>query len=210
MDRSDRPVANRGMTGLPACNPGPPMPYSSLPMAAMALPYKLACLCDLRDEQGRVLLLRRLREPNKGLCSPIGGKLDMETGESPAQCARREIMEEAGIDVSIDRLHLAGLISEQAYEGKGHWLLFYYRVLGSVEVTRTEIPEGRLEWHEPSAIDGLPLPETDRRIIWPLIRRHEQALINDRPGFFALHIDCSKPDAAGLPSMTWSIEQSHA
>lgn len=171
-----------------------------------ALPYKLACLCDLRDAQGRILLLRRLREPNKGLCSPIGGKLDMATGESPAQCAQREIMEEAGIHIPIDRLHLGGLISEQAYEGKGHWLLFYYRVLGPVEVERTEIPEGRLEWFHPHEIDALPLPETDRRIIWPLIRRMEQSYDQgrpgSRPGFFALHIDCSKPG-----EMTWSVEQ---
>lgn len=172
----------------------------------MNLPYKLACLCDLRDSRGRVLMLRRLREPNKGLCSPIGGKLDMLSGESPAQCARREIMEEAGIDVPIDRLHLGGLISERAYEGKGHWLLFYYRVLGPVEVTRTEINEGALEWFDPSAIDALPLPETDRRIIWPMIRKGERCYDpsrpDSRPGFFALHIDCSQTG-----EITWSVEQ---
>ncbi|HRJ49981.1 MAG TPA: NUDIX hydrolase, partial [Phycisphaerales bacterium] len=70
------------------------------------MPYRLACLCDLRDERGRILLLRRAKAPNQGLCSPIGGKLDVSTGESPAQCARREIMEEAGIDVPIERLRL--------------------------------------------------------------------------------------------------------
>ena len=156
-----------------------------------ALPYKIACLCDLRDEKGRVLLLRRKRPPNLGLCSPIGGKLDMHTGESPAHCARREIMEEAGIDIPHDRLHLGGLISETAFEGKGHWLLFYYRVLGPVQVEAREIPEGDLEWHEPDAIDGLELPDTDREIIWPMIRRHEALRPGGRPGFFAIHIECS-------------------
>lgn len=179
------------------------------------LPYRLACLCDLRDDQGRVLLLRRAKEPNKGLCSPIGGKLDMHTGESPAQCAQREIMEEAGIHVPIERLHLSGLISETAYEGKGHWLLFYYRVLGPVKVDWTEIREGTLEWFHPHDIEQgsppLPLPETDRRIIWPMIRRvearYDPAKPGSRPGFFALHIDCSTLDADGHPAMTWSVEQ---
>lgn len=169
------------------------------------LPYRLACLCDLRDPEGRILLIRRNKEPNKGLCSPIGGKLDMVWGESPAQCARREIQEEAGIDVPIDRLHLGGLISERAYEGKGHWLLFYYRVLGAVQVPPRSITEGTLEWFRPDQLDALPLPETDRRIIWPMIRRHDRGYPN-RPGFFALHIDCSV-DAAGKPTMTWAVEQ---
>jgi 8-oxo-dGTP diphosphatase len=161
-----------------------------------SLPYRIACLCDLRDEHGRILLLRRAKSPNMGLCSPIGGKLDVETGESPAQCAQREIMEEAGIEVSIDRLHLIGLVSEQAFEGKGHWLMFVYRVLGPVEVTRTQIREGTLEWFEPSEIDALPLPETDRQIIWPLMRRHDSSgQTGGRPGFFAVHIDCRTPEA---------------
>ena len=154
------------------------------------LPYKLACLCDLRDDQGRILLLRRLRAPNQGLCSPIGGKLDMAIGESPAQCAQREIHEEAGIELPIERLHLMGLISEQAFEGKGHWLLFLYRVLGPVDVPEHDMPEGRLEWHRPEDIESLPLPPTDREVIWPLIRKHEKLDTGERPGFFAVHIDC--------------------
>lgn len=166
------------------------------------LPYKLACLCDLRDADGRILLLHRLRSPNQGLASPIGGKLDMHLGESPAQCAQREIMEEAGIHVPIDRLHLGGLVSEVAFEGTGHWLMFYYRVLGPVEVEAREIPEGRLAWHEPKEIDGLLLPQTDRKIIWPLIRECEPAEgSTDLPGFFAVHIDCTGSD------LSWSVEQ---
>jgi 8-oxo-dGTP diphosphatase len=171
-------------------------------MSADALPYKLACLCDLRDARGRLLLLRRLKAPNQGLCSPIGGKLDMSSGESPALCAQREIHEEAGIEVPLDRLHLMGLISERAFEGRGHWLLFYYRVLGTVEVPEHDMREGRLEWHEPGSIDALPLPETDRRIIWPLVRRFEAGPEHARPGFFAVHIDCRGG------SLTWTLDQS--
>jgi 8-oxo-dGTP diphosphatase len=172
-----------------------------MPVPIAPLPYRLACLCDLRDSRGLILLLRRLKEPNLGLCSPIGGKLDMVTGESPAQCARREIQEEAGIDIPIERLHLMGLISEAAYEGRGHWLLFLYRVLGTVEVEPRDMREGRLDWFEPSEIEGLPLPETDRRIIWPLIRRHDTADPSKRPGFFTVHIDCRGPE------MRWEVEQ---
>ena len=167
----------------------------------LALPYRIACLCDLRDASGRVLLLHRVKAPNKDLFSPIGGKLDMSTGESPAQCAQREIREEAGIEVPLSRLHLGGLISETGYEGSGHWLLFYYRVLGPVEVATGTMCEGHLEWHRPEEIDSLHLPETDRKVLWPLIRRHEPRVEGERPGFFAVHIDC-----AGA-AISWRVEQ---
>lgn len=188
---------------------GPGEQYPLAMSSPQPLPYKLACLCDLRDKDGRVLLLRRVKAPNQGLCSPIGGKLDMHTGESPARCAQREIEEEAGIHVPIDRLHLLGLISERAYEGSGHWLLFYYRVLGPVEVTRTSLNEGTLEWFHEHEIDALPLPDSDRKIIWPTVRRCEKKYdgskplsATNRPGFFTLHIDCGEQN-----QMTWSVEQ---
>lgn len=155
-----------------------------------AVPYRLACLCDLRDQDGRMLLLRRAKPPNKGLCSPIGGKLDVHLGESPADCARREIREESGLDIPLDRLHLLGLIAEQAYEGQGHWLLFYFRVLGPVWVEPQDMDEGRLDWYHRHELDALPLPETDRTILWPLISQVEARTPSGRHGFFSLHIDC--------------------
>jgi len=172
------------------------------------LPYRLACLCDLRDRQGRLLLIERRKSPNRGLCSPIGGKLDTASGESPHQCARREIMEEAGIDVPLERLHLMGLVSERAFEGRGHWLMFYFRVLGPVEVEERDIPEGRLRWFDPADVPTLALPETDRAVIWPMVQAHttDAHAHSDTPppggpGLFCVHIDCA---GGGL---VWSLEQ---
>lgn len=180
-----------------------PDPANILPGLSNAdpLPYKIACLCDLRDRDGRVLLLHRIKAPNQGLCSPIGGKLEMTSGESPFQCAVREIKEEAGIDVPVERVHLGGMIAETAFEGRGHWLLFYFRVLGAVEVRAGVMNEGELRWHRPDEIDALPLPRTDREIIWPMIRRHDRSGPGGRPGFFSLHIDCRGED------LRWTIEQ---
>jgi 8-oxo-dGTP diphosphatase len=164
-------------------------------------PYKIAVLCDLRDSNGRVLLLHRKQDPNINLYSPIGGKLDTDTGESPAQCARREIHEEAQVDIPIDRLRLIGIISERGYpnseagSARTNWLLFYYRVIGPVDFEPFEMREGRLEWIEPDRVESLPLPETDRKIIWPLVEAHED-------GFFAVHIECDGPE------FSWTVEQS--
>ena len=57
-----------------------------------------------------------------------------------------------------------------------------------------QFDEGRLEWHEPDAINALPIPETDRGVIWPLFWQH-------RGGFFAAHIDCT------TDPMRWRLEQ---
>lgn len=126
----------------------------------------------------------------------------MATGESPARCAAREIQEEAGIDVPIERLHLLGLISECSYEGDGHWLLFYYRVIGPVCVRERRIDEGTLEWFERDRLPSLPVPETDHKIIWPLVREHESVRQGVPHGFFAVHIDCRDG------RLRWSVDQS--
>ncbi len=165
------------------------------------MPYRIACLCDLRDDRGRILLLRRLKAPNLGLCSPIGGKLDIVHGESPAQCAQREIAEEAGLSIPMERIHLIGLVSEREFEGKGHWLMFVYRVLGAVHVEPHDMREGRLDWFTPHELAKLPLPETDRAIIWPLLNAAAPQTVNGRPGFFAVHIDCRDG------TLKWTVEQ---
>ena len=165
------------------------------------LPYRLACLCDLRDAQGRMLLLHRKKEPNFNMVSPIGGKLDVDTGESPAQCAQREVMEEAGLNLPIERFHLMGMVSEQAFEAKTHWLMFVYRVLGPVWVEPHDMNEGRLDWFHEKDLANLPVPESDQKVIYPLMKRVEQKTPTGKPGFFAVHIDCRGE------KMTWSVEQ---
>ena len=162
-----------------------------------ALPYKIAVLCYLFDDRGRLLLLHRRKPPNRDLYSPIGGKLEQSLGESPTACAVREIEEEVGLTVAIDDLHLTGVVSEAAFEGQNHWLMFLYEVTRPVQIERMQFDEGTLEWFEPSAIDDLPLPESDRKVIWPLFWKH-------RGGFFAAHLDCT------TEPFTWTLEQAHA
>lgn len=148
-----------------------------------ALPYKIAVLCYLFDDAGRLLLLHRVKPPNQHLYSPIGGKLDTARGESPTACAAREIHEETGVAVDTKDLHLTGIVSESAYRNEAHWLMFLYEVTRPVKVERTTFEEGKLEWRRREEIDRLPIPETDRRVIWPMFWRY-------RGRFFCAHIAC--------------------
>ena len=73
---------------------------------AGALPHRIAVLCYLYDERGRLLLLHRRKNPNIGMYSPIGGKLETSTGEGPHDCAVREIQEETGVEIDHDDLRM--------------------------------------------------------------------------------------------------------
>ncbi len=149
----------------------------------MALPYKIATLLYVFDDADRVLLLERAREPNRGLWSPPGGKLETATGESPWACACREAREELGFALGPADLHLAGIVSEHGYAGTAHWLMFLFEVRRRFTQVPPSIPEGRFEFFNRDALDGLAIPTTDRSQIWPLIWRF-------RGRFFAAHCRC--------------------
>jgi 8-oxo-dGTP diphosphatase len=148
------------------------------------LPYKIAVLVFLRNAAGDHLLLHRSKAPNKGAWSPIGGKLEMETGESPFECAVRETQEETGFAVATGDLHLFGMIAERAYEGQSHWLLFLFDCRKPLPGLPPDISEGQFGFFSREAVDKLPIPDTDRTALWPTYDNH-------RERFVALRADCA-------------------
>ncbi len=154
---------------------------------APELPYKLAVLIYLYDHDDRLLMLHRLKPPNPSMCSPIGGKIEFHKGESPHECALREISEEAGLTLDYADIRLCGIVSERAYQGEHHWMIYLFESVKPIdarEVTRMHFDEGRLEWIARDRVALLPLPETDRRVMWPNVQKH-------RGGFFMVQIDCT-------------------
>lgn len=147
------------------------------------LPYKISVLVFLEDSNGRILLIERAKAPNAGLWSPPGGKLEMATGESPFECAAREVTEETGSQTAPADLHLFAMIAEKAYEGESHWLMFLFRRTTPIDTLPDPISEGRFAFYSRAEIDALALPETDRKALWPIYDKH-------RNGFVALRADC--------------------
>jgi len=162
----------------------------------MPLPYKVATLLYCFSPDDDVLLLQRAQEPNRGLWSPCGGKLQQDAGESPHACACREAREELGLQITPTDLHLTGIVSEHGYLGQAHWLMFLFEVKKRLVTLPPPHREGTFQFVPRPRIDSLPIPETDRTRIWPLFWQH-------RGGFFAAHCHC--PDA---DSFEWTLLES--
>lgn len=147
------------------------------------LPYKISALIFIENAAGELLLLERAKAPNAGLWSPIGGKLEMATGESPFECAIREVHEEVGLVVTEKDLHLFAMIAEKAYEGQSHWLMFLFRCTKPIPGLPPAMHEGKFAFFSRARLDSIPLPETDRQALWPIYDRH-------KTGFVSLRADC--------------------
>jgi len=131
---------------------------------------KAATLCVLRH-QNDFLLLKRLKEPNRGLYTPVGGKLD--PFEDPLSAAIRETREETGIEVPT--MKYCGILVETS-PTKYNWINFVY----VADINRLPPPpcnEGELRWIAYSEVLNVPTPKTD----W-FIYQH---ILEDRP--FAFH-----------------------
>jgi protein-S-isoprenylcysteine O-methyltransferase Ste14/8-oxo-dGTP pyrophosphatase MutT (NUDIX family) len=129
----------------------------SRPRIAPAAPaLKLATLVyALRDQQ--VLLLRRNSEPNRGLWVAPGGKL--ERGESPLECAVREMREETGL--AIDRPVLRAVMTETSPRADYQWLTFIF-VAWDFDGTFTPAPGiGEFRWVPIDEVAKLPIPPAD-------------------------------------------------
>lgn len=122
----------------------------------MPKPLTPAVGCDvfITDEAGRVLLTRR---EDNGLWALPGGC--QELGETPAECARRECLEETGLTVRLVRL--LGVFSSLRAEHrhalrKGHeYVQLLFRAVSLAGELRTSDESTALGYFAPDALPAL-------------------------------------------------------
>jgi len=118
----------------------------------------------IHDRQGRVLMLKRRFEPNKGRWSLPGGLV--EVGETLEEAARREVKEELGLEVAIDGLMQVAdeVIRDDEGRVKYHFVLVDYlmRPLGD-KITVNEESEA-FAWFEPEEVARLDVTKNTRLI----------------------------------------------
>lgn len=110
----------------------------------------------IMDDAGRLLLVQRARDPGKGMLGPPGGFLDF--GETGEEAVLREIHEETGLIVTVDR-YLGAFPNHYSYRGVDYPtldLFFLCRVSSFEEATARE---------EVESLVILPLQEVVRETI---------------------------------------------
>jgi len=133
---------------------------------------KLATLCYLRKND-QTLMIHRVKKENDmhaGKWNGLGGKF--EPGESPEECAKREIQEESGLVPK--ELTLKGVLTFPAFSNLEDWYAFVY-VVSEFEGRMIDSSEGVLKWIPNDELLELNLWDGDR-IFLPWL---------DRPEFFS-------------------------
>ena len=133
---------------------------------------KLATLCYVRNA-GQTLMVHRIKKANDmhmGKWNGLGGKL--EQGETPEECAIREVYEESGLVVRNPLFK--GLLTFPGFANEEDWYAYVF-VMREFSGDLIDSPEGRLEWIDDSRLLDLHLWEGDRIFI-PWL---------DQPGFFS-------------------------
>lgn len=122
----------------------------------------------LSPDGERVLLVHRNArsdDQHLGKYNGLGGK--MEPAEDVVSCMRREIREEAQIEVTS--MQLRGTINWTGFGPKGEdWLGFIFRIDAFEGTPAKSNAEGSLEWHPIDRLLELPMWEGDRHFL-PLV-----------------------------------------
>ncbi len=110
---------------------------------------RVTCTC-LVENEGKVLMVKRAVDPEKGRWSLPGGYLFY--GETVEECAKRECEEESGYGVEI--VGLLGVYSSPARDADGRQNVDCC-IVGSLNGTRGEVDDEveRAEWFD---LDDLP------------------------------------------------------
>lgn len=116
-------------------------------------------LCYI-ERDGAYLMLHRIKKQNdmnKDKWLGVGGKL--EAGESPHECATREIFEETGVVAS--GLRYRGIVTFVSNE-YGTEYMHLFTASGYEGEISYDCDEGRLEWVKKEDVRNLPIWEGDK------------------------------------------------
>lgn len=114
---------------------------------------RVGCGAAILDDQGRLLLVKRVKNPEADHWGVPGGKLDW--GEAARTCAERETGEELGIRIQAGRVLAVTDMVAPDY----HWVAITYRVESFEGEPAIQEAHALHDWGW-FALDALPSPLT--------------------------------------------------
>ncbi len=135
-------------------------------------------LCFVRAGEHILLLCHaRAKDRFRGLWNGLGGHV--RSGEDVRAAARRELMEESGLEPK--HLRLRAVIHETGLLGRPHLLFVFTARVDEREAQRTPrpIPEGELAWFRP---DEIPWAQVvpDLRVLLPRLAEGDELLFGSQ------------------------------
>ena len=122
---------------------------------------RLGVLVYIEKDKQILMIHRQKRDEHQGFWLAPGGKI--EANEPPHEAARREVIEETGLELT--NLHLQGLLSfpdlgDSPFGDEWHVFVFYSNSFQGA--LREDCPEGTLAWISTKELMSLPMWEGDR------------------------------------------------
>ncbi|MEJ2494188.1 MAG: 8-oxo-dGTP diphosphatase [Ignavibacteriaceae bacterium] len=145
---------------------------------------KLATLCYITNKKtDSTLMIHRVKKENDyhlGKWNGLGGKF--EQGESPEECAIREIKEESGL--TVNKITMKGFITFPMFDGKEDWYVFLF-VSDKYEGKLIDSKEGNLAWIPNEKLMEINLWDGDKIFIpWLFKDKFFSAKFNYKNGEF--------------------------
>ncbi|MDD6050549.1 MAG: NUDIX domain-containing protein [Clostridiales bacterium] len=114
----------------------------------------------------QILLLYRIgsRVVADSYTGSAGGHMEADEFRSPRDCVLRELREETGLTEDDLQGLILRYVTLRQKGGEIRQNYYYFAELKNC-ATVHDSTEGRLEWHDIHALDGLPMPVTARHVI---------------------------------------------
>ena len=116
-------------------------------------------------DQSKILVVKRANEPAKGLWSVPGGVVEL--GEHLHKALKREVKEETGLEVDIERLLDAvdNIVFDEEARIRYHYVLLDYlcRLRDGAVKAADDVHE--IKWVSLKALQSLPITPTLNRVI---------------------------------------------